>query len=257
MAVKEEIVLLPESVLTITADAVSNGRYVELPRVSGNDIQYAPINIGPNEEVVLGPFNDTRRYRLISQRGLLTYLIDFQGVDGVTTESVVNALSAANLELVLPENPDQILIKDSSDNGKLKAVTVQSIVDLIGGGGGAGSAITKTVIKASHGFNIGDVIALDNSGVYIKALTDDIITSEVVGVVSVVSSINEFTLTTSGYITGLSGLTPGCSHFASDLFAGTLQTTEPYLPNTVVKAVLVAETATTGYVMNYLGVHND
>lgn len=257
MAIREELVLLPESVLTITCDAVSYGRYVELPLVTGSGEQYTPINIGPNQVITLGPFNVTKKYRIVSLSGDIDYNINFQGVDGVTTEAVINALSAANLDVVSPANNDEILIKDSSDSGKLKAVTVQSIIDLVAAGSGVAGTLAHTITQPAHGFSVGQVIALDSFGSYILADSSDISSSEVIGVVSAVDSSDDFTIVSRGKITGLNSLQPGETYFVSDTIPGQLVNTKPYLPDTVIKAVLIAETASSAYVMNYLGVHND
>ena len=257
MAIKEGISLLPETVLTITCDSVSYGRLQELPTRTGEQNQYPPQDIGPNEVIVLGPFNDTKKYRLTSVSGRITYITDFKGVDGVTSESVIQALSNATLELVNPANNDEILIKDSSDDGKLKAITVQSLVDLVGNLSGTSSALTSTITQLSHGLSVGNIVRLDNSGDYVKALASDEIQAEVIGVVSDVEDIDNFTITTQGKMSGLTGLIPGAVYFLSDLTSGDYILTEPYLPDTVIKPVFVAENATTIYIQNYIGQNND
>ena len=257
MAIVQEIAILPEVQLTLTANGGTTGTYTRLKADSVDDDQYTPVNIGPGETVILGPFNKARRYRLVSTTGRIQFEKAFKGVDGVTSESVIAALSAANLELVNPANNDEILIKDSSDDGKLKAVTVQSLIDLVAAGGGVAGTLAHTINLPSHGFAVGQAIAIDQFGMYILADSSDITTSEVVGVVTEVDNIDDFTIVSRGKVNGLSGLQPGCTYFVSDTVAGQLVTTKPYLPDTVVKAVLIAETATSAYIMNYLGVHND
>ena len=114
------------------------------------------------------------------------------------------------------------------------------------------SALTKDIAQALHGFSVGDVLYVTGSS-YAKANADSDTTAEVVGVVSAVADAGNFTLTTSGYISGLSGLVAGTTYFLSDSVAGALTATEPSTVNHISKPVLIATSATTGFVIQSRG----
>lgn len=101
-------------------------------------------------------------------------------------------------------------------------------------------SLQQVVTKVSHGFAVGDVLTLNGSGVPVKITnpTDQ----KFLGVVLSVSSTSVFRMAIAGYVTGLSGLTPGSIYYATA--SGTLSTTESDMP------VLQAATATTGYLLS-------
>lgn len=255
MAIVTTIQVPAETRLTITANEVTQGRYLRISE-PGDPTQYTPISIGPNETVEIGPFNDSRRYRLTSVIGKLIYQLNFDGLDGTTSEEIINALSGANLTLVTPANNDQILIKDSSDGGILKAITVQALVDLVGAGGGPSSSIAQDITMPGHSYIIGDVLRLSGS-MLVKSLADSPSNAEAIGIVTNVDG-DDFTITTQGKI-NLPGATlnPGSVYFLSDTVSGGYTNTPPYLPGTVIKPLFVADSTTSAYMQNYLGVHND
>lgn len=117
------------------------------------------------------------------------------------------------------------------------------------------SSSVRAVTQASHGFVIGDVVRLSGTS-YTKAQSDSSANAEAVGIVSGVSSSSVFTLTTNGFISGLSGLTAGSVYYLSSATAGGLTTTEPSLGGQISKPVLVADTTTSGYFINYRGMEN-
>lgn len=110
-----------------------------------------------------------------------------------------------------------------------------------------------TVTQASHGFSVGDVLSY-NGSLYIKALADDPVNSEVFGMVSVINSLNQFVLVINGRVTTLSGLTPGYTYFLSDITSGLLSATEPTVVGHVSKPLLLAYSSTSGYFNNYRGI---
>lgn len=114
------------------------------------------------------------------------------------------------------------------------------------------SALTSTTIQVTqttHGFVVGDALRFDGtSNHYIKALADADVNSEVLGLVDVVTDANTFVITSSGSLSGLSGLTPGSIYFLSDIFAGKMTLTEPSTPYHISKPVFLSTSASTGYV---------
>lgn len=123
----------------------------------------------------------------------------------------------------------------------------------VAAGGGSGDAVKKTTTQASHGFIVSDVV-YHAGGVWAKARADLPATCDVVGIVSAVAGVNDFTVTTHGYISGLSGLTADTTYFLSPTTAGLLTATEPTTAGYVSKPVLQAITTTTAFVINYRGV---
>lgn len=110
----------------------------------------------------------------------------------------------------------------------------------------------NTIAQTAHGFSVGNILRYTGTA-YTKALADTANDAEAVGIVSSVIDANDFVLTTSGYVTGLSGLTAGTVYFLSDTTAGALSTTEPSTSGHVSKPLFVADSTTSGYFINYRG----
>lgn len=108
------------------------------------------------------------------------------------------------------------------------------------------------IAQTSHGFSVGNVLYLVGT-VYTLAMADDVVSGEAIGIVSSVTDANNFVLTTSGLVTGLSGLTAGETYFLSPTVAGALTNTRPSSSGQVVKPLLVADSTTSGYFINFLG----
>ena len=119
-------------------------------------------------------------------------------------------------------------------------------------GGGGGSALTDSIAQTSHGLAVGNVVRFDGTN-YVKAKADTAADAEVVGIVSAVADANNFTLTTGGRITGLSGLVAGDVYFLDPVTAGALTTTEPTTVGFVTKPLLIADSTTSGYLFNFRG----
>lgn len=117
---------------------------------------------------------------------------------------------------------------------------------------GDSSCTTKSIAQASHGFAVGDVLKYA-SGAYAKAQADSSANAEVVGIVSAVADTGNFTLLTSGYFSGLSGLTAEAVHFLSGGTAGALTATEPTTEGHVSKPLLIAVSTTAGFFFNMRG----
>ena len=128
----------------------------------------------------------------------------------------------------------------------------ENIFQFVGGGGsGGGSGASKEITQANS-FAVGDVVYY-NGTAYAKAQANAANTAEAIGIVSKASA-SKFTLTELGYVTGLSALTPGEVYFLSDSVAGGLTVNEPTTIGSVSKPMLIADSATSGYVLNYRGV---
>ena len=140
-----------------------------------------------------------------------------------------------------------------ASNAALTLVYDASLVRwvVIGGIGGGGSA-SQQVTQVSHGFSVGQCLYL-NGSTYTLAQANAASTAETVGVVTNILSADIFQVTELGYTKGLSGLTAGMVYFLSDSVAGALTDTEPTVMGSVSKPLLLADSATSGYVLNYRG----
>jgi hypothetical protein len=114
-------------------------------------------------------------------------------------------------------------------------------------GGGASTAVSQT----THGFVVGEVLKR-TAGAYAKAQANTAANAEVVGMVSAVADVNNFTLTHAGKVSGLTGLTDGSAYFLSAATAGAITATEP--TTGVSKPVLVAVSTTEGIFMIQRGI---
>jgi hypothetical protein len=105
----------------------------------------------------------------------------------------------------------------------------------------------------AHGFTAGELVRLSGTSTYDEAQADSAANAEVVGIVSAVADVDNFTLTTSGYVSGLSGLTANTMYFLSPSTAGLLTATEPSTVGQISKPCFYADTTTSGYFINYRG----
>ena len=117
---------------------------------------------------------------------------------------------------------------------------------------GGGEKISRVITQASHGFAVKDVVGFSGT-TYNKAIADGTYDGEVLGVVTVSADTNTFELTQAGYVEGLSSLVTNTTYFLSDVTAGLLTSTEPTTEGSISKAVLIANSTTTGWVLPYAG----
>lgn len=110
-------------------------------------------------------------------------------------------------------------------------------------------SVRHVINQTGHGLVVGDVVRFDGIN-YVKARADTAANAEVVGIVSALAGANDFTFTSSGKVSGLTGLTAGTDYFLSPTTAGLLTATPPSTNGQVVKPLFIADTATTGYFFN-------
>lgn len=131
-------------------------------------------------------------------------------------------------------------------------------------GGGSGSSLSVPVTQASHGFPVGQAIAvrLTAGGVYVESLalktssTD--LQSEIIGL-AVATSVNDFDLYYGGLVptTDFSLLDEGTPLYLSDTTPGEITDVEPTATNTVSKPIGYVNVPGTDIVMyNYRGLVN-
>lgn len=139
---------------------------------------------------------------------------------------------------------DGQIIKINMPTGDMTAIDLPS--------GGSTDSVTKDINQTTHGLSVGNWVRHNGTN-YVKAQADSDTNAESIGVVSSVTDVDNFTLTTEGYITGLSSLTPGEAHFLSASTAGAITATAPTGDAEVVKPILIADSTTSGYVVNMRG----
>lgn len=115
-----------------------------------------------------------------------------------------------------------------------------------------GSTLVTLIEQTAHGFIVGQVVFYNGTEYEIGIATTSA-DAEIIGIVITVPDANHFDLATSGYISGLSGLTPGGVYYLSDTVAGALTLTEPTTVGYISKPLLIAVSATEGFFTNYRG----
>ena len=118
--------------------------------------------------------------------------------------------------------------------------------------GGIANDLQINVNQVGHGLVFGNVVRI-NGGLYVLAQADNVADAEAVGIVVDVIDANNFTLQFGGYIVGIGILIPGDVYFLSVGVAGALTAVRTVVPGSVVKPLLIADTATSGFWINQLG----
>ncbi len=117
------------------------------------------------------------------------------------------------------------------------------------------SSMVKSVNQSAHGLSVGNAIRLSGASTYTKAQADSAANAEVVGLVTVVTDANNFIYALPGsYVTGLSSLTANTGYWLDQTTAGALTATPPTTAGQVSKALLWADTTTSGIFLNYPGI---
>ena len=136
-------------------------------------------------------------------------------------------------------------------------------VGSFGGGGGGGSTIIEsagsstnnsfTISQGSPALEHNNLVYVLEDGTYGVARADDILTSDVIGIVSAVNG-SEYTITVSGIIVPNIILQPGFIYFLSDTVAGAATTTEPSTTGYVSKPVFTAINSVSAVFTNMRGI---
>lgn len=117
-------------------------------------------------------------------------------------------------------------------------------------GGGSGSI---DVNQVAHGLAVNDVIRLSGVSTYTKAQADSGANAEVVGIVTAVAGVDDFTVQQSGHVTGLTALTANTVYFLSPGTAGLLTATAPTTLGQISRPVLITDTTTSAWIFPYRG----
>jgi len=200
------------------------------------------INIILDEDDLVSDRDDA----LATQQSIKAYIdTEISGVysDPLTTRGDILVRDATNTTARLPIGADTYVLTSDGTDASWQPSS---------GGGGSASTVTYDVTQATHGFSVGDVLR-HNGTSYTEAQADSETNAEVIGIVSAVADVNNFTLQVAGRITGLSGLTAGSAHFLDETTAGAMTDTAPTTDGEVTKPILVADSTTSGYIYNMRG----
>jgi hypothetical protein len=128
-------------------------------------------------------------------------------------------------------------------------IAQSSITGRGGSSGGGSSNNSLAVNQTSHGFSVGNAIYFNGTS-WAKAEANSSTTLGT-GVVTVVADVNNFTVFFEGYVTGLSGFTPGNYYFVSDTTPGLLTSVEPSANTSFSNPLFFAITTSTGVVLPF------
>jgi hypothetical protein len=117
---------------------------------------------------------------------------------------------------------------------------------------GFANTLIKNVAQVTHGFIVGDIVRF-NGTIYVAAQADTFLNSQAIGLVTNVADANNFTITVSGYVSSLAGLTPGDLYYLDAAVAAGVTTTAPVAVGEVVRPVYIAISATEAIVMYWAG----
>lgn len=160
-------------------------------------------------------------------------VLKIQSYSGDYFRTLNQISNSADLDLLLRKGYIEIedengnIINGISVDPNLRSTYLATLwdVDNSSGGSGSGTSLSKDVTQSSHGFVKGDAIYFTGT-VWAKAKADSSDTLGI-GIVSTVSSSSVFTVTFTGIVTGLSGLTAGEYYFVSTSTAGAITSTKP------------------------------
>lgn len=186
--------------------------------------------------------NTNRGYLRLVKRDDLTKWILFR-LSGVTT-----ATGYRKLDLVVVDSSDASPFADSDPI----VLHFTPSGDAGGGGGETVVPLTIDVNQTGHGYVVGDWLR-HNGTSYVKAQADSASNSRAIGVVIEVVDVDNFILQAGGYVETLSGLTAGTQYYLSPSSAGAMTATEPTAEDQISKPIFIADSTTSGWVLNQRG----
>ena len=155
---------------------------------------------------------------------------------------------------IVLDTVNQCTINFSEDTAGTVVVSSSGGAQGVSGFSGSvtGTKLEVGVAQGTHNLVVKDVVRR-SGGAFVKAQADSAEHAEVVGIVSAKADNDNFTLLMSGYITTLSGLTDGVVYYLDPSTAGAITATEPTTPGQVSKPLLIADSTTSGFFINFRG----
>jgi len=173
------------------------------------------------------------------------------GLTGLASGTVyyLSASVAGGIQNTAPLDPNlvvPVMAANANNSGILLGL------GQLGGSGGGGASVgtTHDITGQANTFAGGEIVRFDGVN-YVLAQADIDDNSHVAGIIAVTPTPTgtTFTVQQSGYMTGLSGLTPGEFLFLSTTVAGATQNTVPTGGEEVAVAVFIPDTTTGGWVL--------
>jgi len=128
-----------------------------------------------------------------------------------------------------------------------------------GGGGGSGG-VTMVINQAFHGLAVGDWVRVNSAGLYVRGIANTPENSDVIGVVILVPSVNQFTLQQSGYITAsqgvFTGLVTGDPYYLNtDIGSpGSMTNVDALVDGEVSRPLFIPDSDASGWIVPYRGI---
>lgn len=209
---------------------------------TGNSLQVIAGTSSSRGISVTGAAGQTAELQAWSSSTVLLSAIKADGSFSTTASAFVYAGVAYTWPSTQASSPGQVLTNNGA--GALSWTTVAPAA--------GGASVFRAVAQTAHGFALGNVLAYTGTS-YALARADTSANAEVAGIVAAVTDANNFTLLTGGYITGLSALTAGTVYFLSPTTSGALQATDVSTAGQISKPLLIADSTTSGYFVNWRG----
>jgi len=236
--------------VTITVNQAAHGFIAGdvVKSIGTNTYAKAQANSAANAEVagiVLSVTNANTFVLLVE--GIVT------GLAGLTPGATyyLDPTTAGGFTATAPVTNGQVIKPIFISIGAASAIWVNQLGALVSSTSGA---VTILVAQALHGLVIGNAVLINGAGAYVKAQANSAANAEVVGIVTVVTDVNNFVLQLAGYITsGLGALVAGSVYYLDPATPGAITVTRPTTVTQVIKPLLVAQSATTGIWINLLG----
>lgn len=153
---------------------------------------------------------------------------------------------------VMPEvDVDNLLPTQTGNNGNV----------LMSDGVSAGwvsvaAATASTTVNAANSFTVGQIVRAQNNPTtpYVLAQANNATNAAVYGIISSATP-SSYTITTSGRVVNMSGLTQGTVYYLSDVTPGAMTAFEPTTPTSFSKPVFIATASTEGVFINQRGLY--
>lgn len=198
---------------------------------------------------------DAQMNSFIQNIALEDYFLDLRDSNGhgyIVNLSAMSYTDEAPPETIFIYFKVGTMIQVDYSNKTVLDDALANYVEATGGGGGNGNAITESVLQASHGFTVGTLVRF-NGSVWVRSQADQDDNSDVYGIVTLVSNASSFTITTSGLVTVLSGLTSSVPYYLDPAVPGGFTQTPPDVAGYVSKPILLSISSTSALFVNMRG----
>ena len=222
-------------------------------------IQTVASNLGTHQHDVSYP--SANQFQLLSSIATTNVHPNYQASGSFASASHIHANYEANIQAVFgiaTTNTHAVASTTAAGFAPIRSNIVTEFLNGTGAystpaGGPGGGGSTHSITQAGHGFSVGNAIKF-SGGVYAKAQADNSADAEVIGLVTAVAGVNDFTFISGGYHGTMSGKTAGSVYYLDPSTAGALTTTEPTTVGQISKPVIIATSASDGFFYNFRGV---